>query len=347
VRKGKRVLGLSLVALVIFLAGGSLGFAQTTDPADPCAKTWDLWAGQHIDVGSVTVTNDTQNIYVTYQLDYPGATFGNLHMWVGTSLLNLPGGGTGRPAPGQLCNALGGACFDATGLTSYTFTIPFASLSIVDVTLVCDLKLYVVTHAEVVMDSDGDGNLDNETAFGGDKPGPGPAWWFYAEYPICCNFGPPPPCGYETVFAKGTHVWTTDPKSNPDGLPSLRLIRNRWGWAINLLTPGVTTYQIWAGAGLNNTANGHLVGTLTVTWDGNLVTVKYEMLGDYLLQEVHLYAGDLKPTTTAPGQYGLLDSFEPLGVKTYSFTSIPLSDTNGDGVWLIAHGVAGIPCAGY
>jgi len=144
---------------------------------------------------------------------------------------------------------------------------------------------------------------------------------------------------YKTAFAKGGWVWTTDPGSNPEGLPSLRLTKNRWGWAINLLIPGSTTYPIWAGAGLNNTSNGTNVGTLTVTWNGNQVAVLYSMLPGYRLQEVHLYAGDARPTTTAPGQYGYQDSFDPLGLGTYTFT-VPLKYTNStDGVWLIAHAV--------
>ena len=52
--------------------------------------------------------------------------------------------------------------------------------------------------------------------------------------------------------------------------------------------------------------------------------------------EVHLYAGDARPTTTAPGQYGYLDAPD---AATYTFT-VPLADTNGgDGVGLIAHAV--------
>src|SRR5688572_22930456 len=109
--------------------------------------TWTLTAGQTIPVGSVTVQNDATNLYVTYDLTYPDATFGALHLWVGNRLLNLPANPQGTPVPGQFCQADGGACADATGLTSYTFTIPFTELNIVDISQVCGLPLYVVTHA--------------------------------------------------------------------------------------------------------------------------------------------------------------------------------------------------------
>jgi hypothetical protein len=55
----------------------------------------------------------------------------------------------------------------------------------------------------------------------------------------------------------------------------------------------------------------------------------------YVLAEVHLYAGDVPLSTIAPGQYGFLDT--PNG-WTYTF-SVPLFDTDGDGVWLVAHSV--------
>ncbi len=335
------------MAFAFLLAGAGQVFAQ---PLTCGTTTWDLTAGQYTDVGSIEVCNDLNNVYVKYTLDYPNATFGNLQMWAGNSLVNLPANQNGTPIPGQFCSALGGACFDATGLRTYTFTIPFSSLSIVDANAGCGSTIYVVTHAEVDMDGD-PATPGHETAFGGPTPGGGPRWWFYGQYAICCDFGAPPSdlgCN-ETAFAKGGYVWTTDRKSNPESLPSLGLIRSRWGWAINLQVADIgvpKTYDIWAGAGLNNTANGTKVGTLTVNWDGTNAAVTYTMLGNYKLQEVHLYAGDTAPTITAPGQYGYLDSFDPLGVSAYTF-NVPLADTNGTGgVWLIAHAVvSGFVCA--
>ncbi len=301
--------------------------------------TWDLTAGQTTNVGSVTVSNDATNVYITYDLTYPGATFGTLHAWVGNDLLNLPANPQGIPVPGQFCGADGGACADATGLTTYTFVIPFEDLNIVDVNGVCGLPLYVVTHAEVTGDDTTD--LGSQTAFGGDTTGAGPRWWFYGQYSVCCppDEPPPEPQVCTTAFAKGGYVWTTDKKSNPESLPSLKLTKNRWGWAINVTSVGHTTYPIYAGAGLNKISNGVLVGSLDVYWDGTTATVTYTMLDGYVMQEVHLYAGDGSPTTIAPGQYGNLDSFDP-ALGTYTFT-VPLADTNGTGgVWLVAHAQA-------
>jgi hypothetical protein len=327
----------TVAAVVLLLAGGGAALAQP----QPCGTTtWDLTAGQHNKVGTVVVSNDMNNIYITFMLDptLTTSTLGMLHVWVGNNLLNLPVNGQGIPVPGQFCQAAGGACHDATGLTTYTFTIPFGSLNIVDATAGCGSSLYVFAHAEV----------GSETAWGGpigvniETPG---RWYFYGQYTICCDFGQPPTLCNQTAFAKGGWVWTTDRKSNPENLPSLNLIKNRWGWAINLAGPGTTTYDIWAGAGLNKTASGTLVGTLTVNWDGSTAAVTYTMFSGFLIQEVHLYAQDGAPTTTAPGQFGYLDSFDPTGIVTYTFT-VPLADTNGTGgVWLIAHAVVSHPCS--
>lgn len=317
---------------------------HTLELRSSCGTTpWNLTAGQTLDVGTVTVENDATNVYITFTLDdpdYPNACFGNLHVWVGNDLMNVPANKNGTPIPGQFCSADGGDCFDATGLTTYTFTIPFTALSIADVYAACGLTLYVVTHAEVDLDCT-DTNTGHETAFGGPTPGGGPRWWFYGTYTVCCDFGPPPIPSCQTAYAKGGYVWTTDKKSNPENLPSLRLTRNRWGWAIKLTSPGTTTYDIWAGAGLNKTSNGSLVGTLTVDWDGSNATVSYNITTG-CLDEVHIYAGDGSPTTIAPGQYGYLSGLEP--DATGHTATLPLSDANGDGVWLVAHAVVCDQC---
>lgn len=324
---------LAAAALVACLGGTAPAAAQYPGCG---TTTWNLTAGQTHDVGSVTVSNDLDNVYVTYALDYPGATFGTLHAWVGNDILNVPANPNGTPVPGQFCSALGGSCFDATGLTTYTFVIPFSETSWVDANAGCGQSLHVVTHAEVNMDSNGDGDPEHETAFGGPTPGSGPRWWFYGSYVICCDLGPPPLPECDTVYAKGGWVWTTDRKSNPESLPSLRLTRNRWGWAIQLTGVGETVYDIWAGAGLNNTGNGYLAGSLTVNWDGSNVVVTYDVFAGADLSEVHVYAGDASPSTIAPGQYGFID--EPVA-NPYSVV-LPLADSNGDGrVWVVAHGV--------
>lgn len=322
--------------------------------AQAWATTWNLTAGQTTVVGTVEVTNDDTNVYVTYSLDtatYPGATFQEeLHMWAGIDNTLVPKNPQGVPAPGQFCQAAwGGACSGSSGLDSaigksaYTFTIPWEKISTVNVIDLCNLPLYVYTHASVSYDKNGDGTNDEDTAWGGDIPGTTSRWFFYGIHTIECGEGDQPDLitSCSTAYAKGGYVWTTDKKSNPENLPSLKLTKNRWGWAINVTTPGTTTYNIWQGAGLNNTSKATLVGTLTINWNvaASIATVTYD-LNDYVgLKEIHVYAGDTSPTTIAPGQYGYIDSFDPLTYNPIS-QNFSVTDVKGDGIWIVAHAVA-------
>ncbi len=151
-------------------------------------------------------------------------------------------------------------------------------------------------------------------------------------------------CYKETAYAKGGYVFARSLKANPENLPSLKLTRQQWGWAINLTNADIgteKTYDIWAGAGLNKTANGEKVGTLTVFWNGTNATITYTMLTGYYLEEVHIYANDLKPKKVAPGKFGYpIGGYNVGGVSNYSIT-VPLAVAvnDVDGVWLIAHAV--------
>lgn len=300
------------------------------DGITPCGiKVADLWAGQTIDAGSVTIYNDNTNLYVTvFSTDGYITGTEQLKMWVGTDLLNMPQNKQGIPIPGQFPYKI-----TTDGNTTYTFTIPLNSLALINN---CGQPVYVVVHADVLADN-GSGTISSETAFGGDVAGTGPRWWYYSNYTIECCSTPPVFDRSETAFAKGGYVFTTDKKSNPENLPSLNLTKNRWGWAINIKKDGVTTYDIWAGAGLNKTSSGIHVGTLTITKLGNSISVTYSLFSGKVMQESHIYVGDYKPTTLAPGQYGETSYFDPLVSR--NTTSFEVSDTDGDGIWVIAHAV--------
>lgn len=338
--------------VTLALAVGAIFGVSTPASAQTCGDTsWTLWAGQTKDVGSVTVSNDLDNLYVTYTLDYQDAEcpdgaveaeFGTLHLWVGDTdpdgeLSTLPRAGNGAPIQGHFPYKP-----DATGLQTYTITVPFADLAITGATDACGTPLYVVAHAEVnYLDCDGNLTGGDDTAYGGDNPinvGEPGRWWYYGVYTVCCDFGPPPVDFCQTAYAKGGWVWTTMSRANPERLPSLRLTKARWGWAINLTEPGETEYDIWAGAGLNDTRNGVLVGTLTVSWDGTDVTFCYDLDAGYTMKELHFYAGDDSPTTIAPGRYGYIQDFNEEPVEDWCDV-LTAGDSNGDGVWVVAHAV--------
>lgn len=321
----KTIIHTAISAVCVLLSAGLL----TAQTAGTCAPVeWTLTAGQNMDVGTVAVSNDKDNLYVEYKLTYPGATFGMLHLWVGTDLENMPADkGQGGPVPGQFPY-----WWDATGKTYYKFAIPLKDIM---TGAGCGDFVYIAAHAEVYMDGKW------ETAYGGPNgmniKGKG-KWWYYGIYMICCDDSAKPCWDYETAFAYGTHVFSAK-VGNPDGLGNLNLKTNRWGWAIYLTSPGSTTWDIYAAAGQNDRAKGTKVGTLTVNWTGSAVEVTYNIDPQYKMFELHLYASNSAPTTAAPGQYGKTEYF-PNGTNSYNTTITGLS---GSSVWIIAHAIVGIP----
>jgi hypothetical protein len=95
-------------------------------------------------------------------------------------------------------------------------------------------------------------------------------------------------------------------------------------------------YAIYMGAGLNDTTKGSQVGIAYVDYDGDELKVKYDLLDEYLMSELHIYAKDIAPTKIAPGQFGFTQSFE-IPVNEFE-TTLDVVDTNGDNkIWLILH----------
>ncbi len=239
--------------------------------------TWNLIAGQNIDAGSVSVTNTATNLIVTYTLDYPGACFNKLHLWAGTNLANVPHNSQGIPVPGKFPYKA-----DATGLTTYTFTIPLG----VTLPQGCGTTIYVVAHSEIDMDCNSL-TLNNQTGFGGDHNGSGNRWWLYGAYTVCCDFDNPP-CPGETAWG-GNSEGSKDGCNNP----------GNGAWWYYFDTQGPACQNIYVGQQLMNGgsicyANGQLTITLGGGWtlQNGSETVKVEG-----------YNENLPTCHPAPGQF--------------------------------------------
>ncbi|MFB6197451.1 MAG: SdrD B-like domain-containing protein, partial [Halobacteriaceae archaeon] len=178
--------------------GGETGYAGA-GPYDPAAEgecsncyrsqVFTLWAGQDNDAGTVTISNDDDNIYVTYDTN-ESADLKEVHVDVYSTADAVP---DKRPAPGQ-------AQYKADELyaDAHTVTVPFADLG---ESVACGDDYYVIAHAALTSDEgsddqkDADSDLSNEgeTAYAGGSEsalGDGKGAWFYvAEYTIeCCCF---------------------------------------------------------------------------------------------------------------------------------------------------------------
>jgi|GEM_PF-721274 len=161
--------------------GDFVGFNETNDP-DYAVYEYTLWAGQHNDAGTVTITNDDENIYVTYNTNET-ADLGEVHVYIWDDAADLP---SKRPAPGHADYVV-----ENINADSYTVVMP--------VDLSCGNTYYISTHAALVgngTDGDEAGTGDNagETAYAGDASSPDcfdatkGAWWGYATYTVECFY---------------------------------------------------------------------------------------------------------------------------------------------------------------
>ena len=106
--------------------------------------TFNLIAGQNTIVGNVTVSNDVENLYVTY------TTMGDWHMTkthlhVAESLVDIPQNKNSSPTPGKFEYKTDP---HEPPVTDFTYTIPLNSWE-------PDTELYIAAHAVVVRPIDG------------------------------------------------------------------------------------------------------------------------------------------------------------------------------------------------
>ncbi|NQV42894.1 MAG: hypothetical protein HQ506_11125 [Candidatus Marinimicrobia bacterium] len=165
-----------------------------------------LWADKDINVGTVSITNDDENIYVTYTTDET-VELEKVRVFVWTSLDDIS---NKRPAPGH-------ADYSANHIDAFTYTavIPAAAL--------CDDIYYITANAKVkYIDEDDDDEDDDEDendgddedenddedddddrhghdhhrameAYAGDAASPacfddaGKKWWSYVGYSVDCS----------------------------------------------------------------------------------------------------------------------------------------------------------------
>ena len=127
----------TLVIVMLTLAAGVLGCSETVAPErntapatavpisllDPCGetKTVTLWAGQFIDAGSVTISNDAD--YLSIHIETANGWYmTESHVAVAYTLEELPQTGSGNPKVGHFDLA---AEHDPP-VTSYTYEISIA-----------------------------------------------------------------------------------------------------------------------------------------------------------------------------------------------------------------------------
>lgn len=116
---------------------------------------------------------------------------------------------------------------------------------------------------------------------------------------------------------------------------------NRWGWAERFQTniDGTSsTFDIWAGAGQNDTSKGVHVGTAEISVDDDDISLEIVLNAGVSLEELHINLSELAPTGNsvyAAGNYNLNDVVDP-GTLNYTWEDIEYSDD----FHIIIHAVA-------
>ncbi|MCY7291871.1 MAG: hypothetical protein LH615_06780 [Ferruginibacter sp.] len=149
------------------------GIFGRNGPGDCTPKIVSLIAGQHINAGTVSVTNDDDFIYVTYTTAN-GYTIKQTHLYVGKCAL-IPVNRSGNAVPGQFPYASA-----HSNITSYTYLVPISAI-------IAGNCGCIAAHA-VVQKLDGNGHvIDEQTAWGnGTRINPrGGSWGMKFEYCSC------------------------------------------------------------------------------------------------------------------------------------------------------------------
>jgi len=298
----------------------------------------DLLAGQFTDAGDVCVKVDGSDLVVTYATTN-GWQLTEAHLFVGTSLAQMPQTRTGNPKIGNFPFNSG----DITGAVTHEFRVPLSTWGLTGSETQCnDLGLIVAAHAALRKDN-GNGTFQTETGWGaGARMVDKGSWATYFGLTLKCRDDVVNPGGNtETAFAFGNSAATCFLNIDEDG--DGRDDFNRWGWTNGPLSSGTYAFPIYAGAGQCNLSKGTLVGTLTVNYSGSTANVSYSINAPYYLTETHLYVGseilarDVNGDfTVAPGQYPTIH--DP--VSSGSTDSYTVSGLNGS-IYVVAHATVG------
>lgn len=321
---------LALLALALFFSAVPLG-AQCVQGADQNGNiSFTLYAGQNIDAGEVTATVDATHLYVTYETS-DGWTLSETHLWVGTSLEDVPQNSQGVPVPGQFPYKM------ESGLntTRFMFTIPLATLGFACPTSE-PTTFYMFAHAAI--ERVGEETTASETAWSSGDTLDISRWVYYSTFTLTCDCGNgETEVACETAFARlsNTHTCFID----------MGLKEKRWGWTNGPLDPGYYSMDLYAGAGQCDIDKGEFVGELTLRIVDGQATVTYTTTGEWFMQETHLYLGTQTlpwvlqgkryVPTLAPGQFPYTHGTLEEGVTKDEF-EIHLTGTP---VYLIGHAV--------
>jgi hypothetical protein len=273
-----------------------------------------MLAGQHIDVGEVCVEVDKEKkeLLVTYNTEN-GWELTEAHLWTGLDLNGMPKSRNGNPMIGNFPYNSG----NISGADAHTFAVPLEKAF--GTAELCDVPGFLAAHAALRKEN-GSGGYQTETGWvDGERLTQRGSWAMYSSITFTC---PPEP----VIVSVGERECETAYAFGDTNFKEL-LESPRWGWQITL-KEDQRTEPIYAGAAQNDVNKGTKVGELNIVRNGDWLTVSYD-IDPALLDDTHLYVGELPLSDTAPGQYS-----DETGLKKYTrFVG------NASTLYVVAHAV--------
>lgn len=169
----------------------------------------DLFGGQTIDAGDVTLSNDGNLLFIQVTTQ-DGWQFDTLHIYVGTE--PVPTNGGGNVKPGQFPYSTE---FDMP-MASYTQVVDLLALGIDTAAPDCaSTSIHIVVHAELIHAA----NDQEETGFAfGETEFPGRRWGWSVCYGVECDPGNPPPPADCDPFSQSQEEFEACCLLNPDDI---------------------------------------------------------------------------------------------------------------------------------
>ena len=262
-----------------------------------------LYAGQHIEVGKISITNSETKLFVTYDVTGSNWWLSETHLFAG-DINEAPFTKSGNPQIGQFP-------YHGTDELTQRYT-HWVSLDHIDE------PISIIAHAVVVQKQNGQ-TTATETAFGeGSKEFPGNRWGWIIDYKLQdCHDDEEEGADQEVSFAEdianSSNLDQTDNNgcmgayaySSPENSICLLKDFDHWGWT-NWVIPndrhyipgGVTyTYPLYASAFECATDNSILIGEVNINVSGGdsvlYASVSVSLSKQELsITELHIYAGE-------------------------------------------------------
>ena len=137
-------------------------------------QNYPIYAGQNIEVGTLQIINDQDYLYLNVFLN-EGWAATQSHVHIARTLAGIPQTKRGIPVPGQF--AYSESYAPARDMVSFQLPLDDLGFEIGE-------TMYIAAHFDVALYSPTGAVIQSETAWAGDQAGPGPRWWFFANYAL-------------------------------------------------------------------------------------------------------------------------------------------------------------------